>query len=496
MGFLLRHWRGELTLPVAFWVNNFLLVFPLGFAVGLMMAWAEAWGQSLQAMALTSLIGLLLLAWLSVWAPVGAWRSANRYVHEGGSETWAGAARFVLGLSLLVNGLAIVFDTLPRLPEQWRMALGRDPIGSLDIRMSEDGHSIVLSGPFGAGAAARFEQVVKDAPGLRRVVLESPGGRLYEADRISTVVRARGLQVRAKADCASACTLVFIAGGQRSLARQARLGFHRASSGSMNPLHDELANHKLAQLYLEAGLPVHFVDGVLRTPASQMWFPPIDVLTTAGILPPPTLQLAMDAGLTADTPLQGYQDVLEENPLWDELERRLPGTIDVAAGRMREARREGRPPDDAVQEAEAVARAAVPMLLRSAGPKAQEAYLVMLTTALRDRDKGSSASCSLESTLEGREMAAPLRQWMHTALAEPADRQPARALSQAEREVLRLELGSGALARVATLAGAEPFSAGRPKERCQRTVELLEAMARLRAPQRRLALRLMLQPPV
>jgi hypothetical protein len=37
MNYMSRHWRGELSLPVAFWVNNLLLMFPLGLVVRLML---------------------------------------------------------------------------------------------------------------------------------------------------------------------------------------------------------------------------------------------------------------------------------------------------------------------------------------------------------------------------------------------------------------------------------------------------------------------------
>src|SRR5882762_9714083 len=103
MGYLSRHWRGELSLPVAFWVNNFLLLFPLGFGLGLLMAWIAAWGQNLQTMSIAVLFGLAVLAVVSVWAPVGAWRSATRYLDDGGSAGLGLATKLVLVLGMLFN---------------------------------------------------------------------------------------------------------------------------------------------------------------------------------------------------------------------------------------------------------------------------------------------------------------------------------------------------------------------------------------------------------
>lgn len=492
MGFLFRHWRGELSLPVAFWVNNFLLLLPLGLALGLVMAWAAAWGQGLQQLALVSLVGTLVLVGVSIWAPVGAWRSATHYLDEGGSTLWGLAAKLVLGLSLLGSLASFAFDVLPKLSQQWQLATGHDPIGELDIALSEDGRSVTLHGPFGMGASTRFMQAVKNAPQLHRVLLDSPGGRLYEAHEIATEVRRRGLQARATGDCASACTLVFVAGSRRSLAAHARLGFHRASVASVNPLHDELANRKLAQLYDEAGLPQDFVASVLRTPSRRMWFPSTDVLVAAGILGAPSLQPELDPDLPASAALSRYRDALADNPLWEELDRRKPGLLELAAVNMQRARRQGRSPEEAAQEAPAVAMGAVPTVLRSASAQAQEAYLKMLAAELRERRAAGDAACRSMLTNSAGTPPAPLWSWLQATLAEAAEADSPRALSPLELEVLQRELGAATPDRIRALL---PAGGGAERPGCQRAIELLDAMARLRASQRRLAIRLMLHAP-
>ena len=57
-GYIARHWRGELTLPVSFWVNNFLLAGPVGFAIGALAAWIAVTGDYLRGGSIA-----LLVAW-------------------------------------------------------------------------------------------------------------------------------------------------------------------------------------------------------------------------------------------------------------------------------------------------------------------------------------------------------------------------------------------------------------------------------------------------
>lgn len=489
MGYVSRHWRGELPLPVAFWINNFLLLIPLGIGVGMLMTWAQVWGERLETFARVGLAVWVLLAFVSIWAPVGAWRSATRHVEEGGSSGWASVAKFFVGLSLIGSVLQLGFDLVTEIPDQWKFATGRDPIGQLNIQLSEDGRSISLSGPFGVGAATRFRETMAKAPEVRRVLLDSPGGRLFEAHEIAKVVKQRNVQTRAVADCASACTLVFLAGSKRHLGAQARLGFHRASAGSMNPLHDEFANRKLRELYEEIGLPQYFISQVLHTSANSMWFPRPDALTTAGILLPPTLELELDPLMPANAPVGRYRDALSDNLLWAELERRQPGLLDTAAERMLQARLRGVALDAAVLEADAVAMAATPVVLRTSGSRSQEAYLQMLATELRERRSSGDASCQAVLKSDEATMPARLRGWMQEALSDSGEMDPqaTRPLSALEREVLRRELGPGVFERITAL------SQGRKGNACAAAIELLDAMSRLRGPQRRLAVRLMLQ---
>ena len=498
MGYFARHWRGELSLPVAYWVNNVLLMFPLGIGVGLLMAWSSAWGQSLQASTIGALAGLAVLALASVWAPVGAWRSASRYADEGGSPLWSRLTKIVVGLGLIYSLVDFFVNVMPELPTLMRLAAGQDPIGSLEVKLAPDGQSITLSGPFGMGAATRFERELKKAPQLRRVVLDSPGGRLYEAHQIAGQVRARGLQTRATGDCASACTLVFIAGSQRSVAPHARLGFHRASVPSPNPLHDGMANRKLQALYEEAGLPGSFIHHVLQVPSQQMWFPLADELVAAGILPLPTLQPELDATLLPEgAGVERYRDVLADNTLWAALEQRRPGALDAAAGRMHAARARGLDLPAVAAEAQAQALTAVPLLLKTAGPQSLESFLALLAAELRERQGAGDAACLSVLSFAAAEgegpppPAAHLARWMQQALLEPPEAPTAKPLGALEVEVLRKELGSDAPERIVVLVGGA--QAKRWLKGCAPTIALLEAMARLRGPQRRLAVRLMLQ---
>jgi hypothetical protein len=90
---------------------------------------------------------------------------------------------------------------------------------------------IAITGEITAGDADRFERLVKTEKIERAgVILNSPGGLLYEAVIIGLSIHERGFvtYVGDNGFCTSACADIWLAGRIRYVAEDARIGFHRA----------------------------------------------------------------------------------------------------------------------------------------------------------------------------------------------------------------------------------------------------------------------------
>ena len=70
--------------------------------------------------------------------------------------------------------------------------------------------------------------------------------------------------------CVPRLTVVFLAGKDRFLAPDARLGFHQAHAPGVPPAYFDAL---LRETYQKAGVPDGFIDHVLRTPPQSIWFP-------------------------------------------------------------------------------------------------------------------------------------------------------------------------------------------------------------------------------
>lgn len=107
--YFVRHWEGELSLPVSYWINGTVV----GLGVVSVMTVA---GNALAELSTATwiLIGVCiiwtLVAVLTVWQLVGIWRSAGQYRKRGGSAFWSLAARaaVVFGTLTSLNQLVVV----------------------------------------------------------------------------------------------------------------------------------------------------------------------------------------------------------------------------------------------------------------------------------------------------------------------------------------------------------------------------------------------------
>jgi len=104
-------------------------------------------------------------------------------------------------------------------------------------RSSEGACVVALQGTITKDGVSRFDEVIRKAASLGCknpwLLLESPGGLLFEALDLGIEVRRAGFRTITRSACASACAMIFLGGTERILAgSRARIGLHQSSRGS------------------------------------------------------------------------------------------------------------------------------------------------------------------------------------------------------------------------------------------------------------------------
>lgn len=282
--YFVRHWRGELSLPVSYWVNGTLIA---GIGMGLLSAGLgaiAATGLSLSSLSILIILFLALSGVVWLWSLVGIWRSAGHHPDRGGNVFWTGAARIIVALAVL-GATGRVYGYLLQIREYVQLATGRDPMGPpAEISTDRSGTSLTLKGTITVGTGARFEQALAAAPKVRLVQLSSPGGRILEAQRVAAAIRERKLDTRVDDVCASACTFILIAGRNRTSNEDARIGFHQPSFPGLSAEQNAGAVEAMRSAYSRSGIEEAFVQKAMTTPASSIWFPDMREMIDAHVI--------------------------------------------------------------------------------------------------------------------------------------------------------------------------------------------------------------------
>lgn len=287
--FIARNWRGEYSLPVAYWVfgilgNIAILLVPYGISLApgvksgfsplpLFVAFSGMW---------------FAIAVIQMWQWVSVWRSAGRYIAtrraSGRIAPWGYVARIMVFLGLL-QGVAIgIKQAAPQLRELGRIAFYDDPdVPDYSIRVMRNGTEAEISGGIKYGLTDDFAVVLRASRQIRVVHLTSVGGRIGEGEKLYQLIKDNGLIAYVSGRCMSACTVAFAGGRERVLLKGATLGFHRGSfAGKDEKDTPELIGQR--RVFSEAGYSPQFITRALATENASIWQPSAAELLQAHVI--------------------------------------------------------------------------------------------------------------------------------------------------------------------------------------------------------------------
>jgi hypothetical protein len=221
------------------------------------------------------LIGLL------IWQATGVTRSALRYEREKGNILYPALACLSILVLCASAVIGFVNSGVPQLAEARNIFRGDPQWPDPVIRVLQNKWELEYEGVIKVHSAARLEQALDQHPEVTVLYLDTVGGREREAISMARIVRSHHLSTYVDAVCASAGTLVFIAGKERILLSGARLGFHSATAPG---LPDSGANRMQVEALTEAGAKGDFIDRVVGTLPASVWYPDNDELIRQGIV--------------------------------------------------------------------------------------------------------------------------------------------------------------------------------------------------------------------
>jgi hypothetical protein len=281
LSYFLRHWRGELPLRVAWWINGVGLT-------ALSLALERYSTPGLRALTDTRsgfsvLVGIAvaLLLLLPAWQVVGIFRAADRHAFQVGTIL---AARLTQALTTVLT-ILLAIRFLVFAGEAWAGARVAYGIGSdYTVAVSHGGRMLEVRGAIIFGMADDLRRALDAHPAVRRVRLNIGGGAFSEALKMRSLILAHDLDTDSTTGCSSACLSVYIAGRHRLLHRAARLGFHLPRNpgyGLRGPVEPEYAGELV--YFGHHGVPRWFRQRWMAT-GRTFWYPTPAQLVEAGLV--------------------------------------------------------------------------------------------------------------------------------------------------------------------------------------------------------------------
>ena len=266
------HWRGELPLPVSFWINGNLISLALT-ALVMAVASTDAINRAPRWFSAGAVGYWVILAVMSLWQLVGIWRSAGNYLAAGNSKSWGRLAQSMVLLGIFATVFSLSTVGVPQTMEFAQLALGRDPIGSYKLRLLRGATELEVSGAIVFGLTDEVADALNQNPKVKMIHLNSHGGRVGEARKLRNLIAARKLSTFTAAGCFSACTLAYAAGAQRLLGRNASLGFHQYAFPGVHQSAFRRQYEKDKSDWLARGVDRAFVERAFATPHDSLWRP-------------------------------------------------------------------------------------------------------------------------------------------------------------------------------------------------------------------------------
>jgi uncharacterized RDD family membrane protein YckC len=276
--YLVRHWRGELSLPVSYWLNGILGGVAIGVVVSVLVYATRQQGEAQPVLWLASLTTVWIVAvLLTVWQMVGVWRSATRY-RQNGERFWGGAAKTMAALGIVQLAANFFLVGTAQIAGIYEIVAGDSRVGVHEFHVVGNGLTLQFSGGITFGVAREFDQFLNAVASIKTVELNSQGGRIQEAQRISDLIKRRGLSTIVVKDCLSACTIVFLGGKQRFMMPDARLGFHQPAFRGMTTADRSDAIATEMRRLQQFGLSKAFAARANEASPGGMWYPDKDEL--------------------------------------------------------------------------------------------------------------------------------------------------------------------------------------------------------------------------
>jgi len=289
MNYFIKHWKGELSLPVSYWIN-IVLVNLIFFYITEYIAIRIKHPLFIIKFMIISNIFFHFTIYL--WQIIGTWRCSKKYINNG-KKFWARIVRII-----------IIISTLFIIPRYWRLdklqEANFEEINKLDytIDLVDEESKIHLIGGMKYGLSDKIQDLLINNEKITGIIIDSYGGLIYEGYELAEIIEKYNLNTYSVIECSSAATIAFIAGKKRYLNFDTKMGFHNPFSilEIRKDLHltalelntakkqNKISKSDYLNYLREHEITKNFIDKLEVNDSKDLFYPTIDELKESGII--------------------------------------------------------------------------------------------------------------------------------------------------------------------------------------------------------------------
>jgi len=282
--FIAKHWRGEYSLGVSYWLFGFFIAIFSSLLSLILGKFSDALNLNTQQQGAMILTYYVFVMAVSIWQIVGVVRSASAHVSRGGKRFWAAMANVMVCLGAFRLFTSFIVDGVPLVREGVDMIRGTDNIPAYSLRLMRNDTELELAGGIPIGTTDAVRKILDSSPTVKFIHLNSTGGRITEANKLASLISQRQLITYTRTSCASACAIAFLAGRERYIGEQGRIGFHSASVSGSTGSNELDINSSFREALNRVGATPQFVVKATTTSPQNIWFPTTEELKQQNII--------------------------------------------------------------------------------------------------------------------------------------------------------------------------------------------------------------------
>ncbi len=278
-----KHWYGQLTLGISYWINNVLLYIIFTFLI-IFFAKNMDFTNDFVLPSIFMVIIWIVVSVLIPWSLIGLWRSTKNHIDKYNITFSANIVRIFVVLGW-IQAISLFINTgVPQIIEFSKIAFSKDDIPTYNIRILNNGKELEISNGIEFGLTNEIKKYFDKYPNIKVLHLNSMGGRIAEAQKLSNFLKDKNIITYTSRGCYSACIDIFMAGKYRFINENADLGFHQPAFAGMTKNNLIEAIYQQKQYYLSKGVEKAFIEKAFSTPYNDIWKPSHFELKQAGII--------------------------------------------------------------------------------------------------------------------------------------------------------------------------------------------------------------------